>query len=295
MGIDLSELLQYLFSGITNGAIYAVIALGFTMLYNATRLINFAQGEFVMLGALSMVTLRMGLKLPLPVAFALSVAGVSVVGLLLERLAIRNVRKPHPIVLVIITVGASIFLRGVAMLSWGKDTHSVSAFSRNAPLEIAGATLLPQSLWVLGVGALIVVVLQVFYKATMTGKAMEACSINKRAAWILGIPSERMVLLAFAISSAMGAVAGILIAPITMCSFDMGTMLGLKGFCAAMLGGLGSSLGAVTGGLLLGVLESLGVGFYSSSLKDAIAFLLLLFILYVRPSGLLGVKEVHRF
>jgi branched-chain amino acid transport system permease protein len=291
----MQELLQYLFSGITNGAIYAVIALGFSMLYNATKLINFAQGEFVMLGAMTLVTLWGGFKLPLPVAFVGSVIAVSLVGLLLERLAIRTVRKPHPIVLVIITVGASILLRGVSMLGWGKDSHSVRSFSGHAPIEIAGATLLPQSLWILGMSAIIVVGLQFFYKRTLTGKAMEACSINKRAAWILGIPSERMVLLAFAISAAMGAVAGILIAPVTMCAYDMGTMLGLKGFCAAMLGGLGSSFGAIFGGLLLGILESLGVGFVSSSLKDAIAFLLLLLILYVRPSGIFGAGEIHRF
>jgi branched-chain amino acid transport system permease protein len=291
----MQEFLQYLFSGVTNGAIYAVIALGFTMLYNATGLINFAQGEFVMLGALSMITFWKGFRLPLPAAFFLSVTVVSLVGLLLERLAIRTVRKPHPIVLVIITIGASILLRGVAMLVWGKDAHSSPSFSSLAPFEIAGATLLPQSLWILGVVLVIVAGLQLFYRKTLTGKAMEACAINKKAASLLGIPSERMVLLAFALSAGMGSTGGVLIAPISMSSYDMGMMLGLKGFCAAMLGGLGSSWGALLGGMLLGILEALGVGFFSSSLKDAIAFFLLLLILYSRPSGLLGVKAVHRF
>jgi len=291
----MQEFLQYLFSGLTNGAIYAVIALGFTMLYNATGLINFAQGEFVMLGALSMITLWKGFQLPLPAAFLLSVAVVSLVGLLLERLAIRTVRKPHPIVLVIITIGASILLRGLAMLVWGKDAHSAPSFSRHAPFEIAGATLLPQSLWILAVVLVIVIGLQLFHRRTLTGKAMEACAISKRAASLLGIPSERMVLLAFALSAGMGSIGGVLIAPITMSSYDMGMMLGLKGFCAAMLGGLGSSWGAVLGGMLLGILEAMAVGFFSSDLRDAIAFFLLLVILYARPSGLLGVKAVHRF
>jgi branched-chain amino acid transport system permease protein len=291
----MQEFLQYLFSGLTNGAIYAVIALGFTMLYNATGLINFAQGEFVMLGALSMITLWKGLQLPLPAAFAISVAGVSAVGLLLERLAIRTVRKPHPIVLVIITIGASILLRGLAMLLWGKDAHSAPSFSHHAPFEIAGATLLPQSLWILAVVLVIVSGLQLFHRRTLTGKAMEACAIDKRAASLLGIPSERMVLLAFALSAGMGSIGGALIAPITMSSYDMGMMLGLKGFCAAMLGGLGSSWGAVFGGMLLGILEAMAVGFFSSDLRDAIAFFLLLIILYARPSGILGVKAVHRF
>lgn len=284
-----------MFSGITNGAIYAVIALGFTMLYNTTGLINFAQGEFVMLGALSLISLWKGFRLPLALSFGFSVVLVSLVGLLLERLAIRTVRKPHPIVLVIITIGASILFRGVAMLVWGKDAHSAPPFTPHPPFEVAGATLLPQSLWILGVVLAVVIGLQVFYKRTLTGKAMQACAINKKAAAILGIPSEMMVLLAFALSAGMGGIGGILIVPITMSGYDMGTMLGLKGFCAAMLGGLGSSWGSILGGLLLGILEALGVGFFSSSLKDAIAFMLLLLILYIRPSGILGVRAIHRF
>jgi branched-chain amino acid transport system permease protein len=291
----MEELLQYLFSGVTNGAIYAIIALGFTMLYNATELINFAQGEFVMLGALSFVSLWNGCHLPLLVAFAITVVGLALLGMLFERLAIRTVRRPHPIVLVIITVGVSIFLRGVAMLGWGKDAHGAPSFTKHPPFHIAGASLLPQSLWIIGIVLIVVLGLQIFFKRTLTGKAMQACAISKRAAWLLGIPSERMVLFAFAISAAMGAVAGMIIAPITMCSYDMGTLLGLKGFCAAMLGGLGSSMGSVLGGFLLGILEALGIGYFSSSLKDAIAFLLLLLILYVRPSGILGAKTVHRF
>jgi len=284
-----------MFSGVTNGAIYAIIALGFTMLFSATRLINFAQGEFVMLGALSLISLWKGFRIPLALAFPLSVCGVSAVGLILERLAIRNVRKPHPIVLVLITVGASIFLRGAGMLLWGKDAHSAPPFSAHPPFEIAGATLLPQSIWILGIVVLVILSLQFFYVRTLVGKAMQACSIDKRAAWLLGIPSEKMVLLAFGMSAAMGSVGGILIAPITMSSYDMGAILGLKGFCAAMLGGLGSSWGAILGGLLLGIIEALAVGFFSSGLKDATAFLLLLMILYIRPSGILGVREVERF
>ena len=291
----MQEFLQYIFSGVTNGAVYAIIALGFTMLFNTTGLINFAQGEFVMLGALSLISLWKGFGIPLVPAFALSVAGVAAVGLLLERFAIRTVKKPHPIVLVIITIGASILLRGLGMLVWGKDAHSAPPFSGREPIEIAGATLLPQSLWILGIVLLFVVALQLFHKKTLTGKAMQACAIDKKAAWLLGVPSDRMVLLAFAMSAGLGGVGGILIAPISMSGYDMGTMLGLKGFCAAMLGGLGSSWGAVLGGLALGILEALGVGFFSSSLKDLIAFLLLLGILYVRPSGILGGRSVHRF
>jgi len=291
----MQEVLQYIFSGITSGAIYAVIAVGFSMLYNSTELINFAHGEFVMLGALSFVTLSGPFQLPLMPAFILSVAGVALIGMLFERLAIRTVRTPNPIVLIIITVGASIFLKGVGMLIWGKDAHTMPPFSGHPPLDIAGAKLLAQSLWIVAILFITVAGLHLFYKKTLTGKAMEACAISQKAAWLTGIPSKFMVLLAFGLSTGMGAVAGVIISPITMSSYDMGTMLGLKGFCAAMLGGLGSLWGSVIGGLLLGILEALGVGLVSSGLKDATAFLLLLFILYVRPSGIIGSVEVERF
>jgi branched-chain amino acid transport system permease protein len=289
------EILQYLFSGLTNGAIYAVIAVGFSMLYSTTDLINFAHGEFVMLGAMILVTLWGTLQLPLPVAFVLTAALVAVTGLLFERFAIRTVRTPHPIVLVIITVGASIFLRGVAMIIWGKDTYGLPAFSGQAPLDLAGATLLPQSVWIVAISLLLVLGLHLFYRRTLTGKAMQATAISKRAAWITGIPAGLMVLLAFVMSTGMGAVAGMIIAPVTMCSYDMGTLLGLKGFCAAMLGGIGSLWGSLIGGILLGVLEALGVGLISSALTDAVAFILLLLILYFRPGGLIGTPESARF
>jgi branched-chain amino acid transport system permease protein len=291
----MQEFLQYLFSGMTNGAIYAVIAIGFSMLYNSTELINFAHGEFVMLGALGLVTFWSGFKLPLPIAFILTVICVSGAGLLFERFAIRTVSKPQPIVLVIITVGASIFLRGIAMSGWGKDAKGLPPFSDHSPLEIAKATLLPQSLWILGISFLAVFGLYLFYQKTLTGKAMQACAINRRAAWLTGIPYQKMISLAFLMSTGMGAVAGIIIAPITLCSYDMGTMLGLKGFCAAMLGGLGSLWGALLGGFLLGILEAMGTGFFYSGLKDAIAFILLLLILYIRPGGILGAKDAKRF
>ncbi|MGD9875249.1 branched-chain amino acid ABC transporter permease [Desulfococcus sp.] len=284
-----------MFSGLTNGAIYAVIAIGFSMLFSATELINFAHGEFVMLGALGLVTLWGELHLPLLLAIVMTVGGVAMAGLLFERIAIRTVSKPHPIVLVIITVGASIFLRGAAMIIWGKDARSVPPFSDHPPLDLAGAKLLPQSIWILVIAVLLAVGLFYFYRKTLTGKAMQATAINKRGAWLSGIPSEKMVLLAFVMSTGLGATAGVIIAPITMCGYDMGTLLGLKGFCAAMLGGIGSLWGSLAGGFLLGLLEALGVGYISSAAKDAVAFVLLLLILYIKPGGLFGAADASRF
>ena len=291
----MQEIIQYLFSGITTGAIYAVIAVGLSMLYSSTELINFAHGEFVMLGAMAIVTLWVHMSLPLPVAFAGAVAVGCCMGLLFERFAIRTAGNPQPIVLVIITVGASIFLRGVAMIVWGKDPFSVPSFSSHESIEIAGAALLPQSIWIVAAAVILAGGIHFFFKKTLTGKAMVACAVNKKAAWLSGIPSERMGVLAFAMSTGCGAIAGVFIAPITMSSYDMGTMLGLKGFCAAMIGGLGSLWGAFAGGILLGVLESLGAGLISSGSKDAIAFILLLLILYICPGGLFSAKEAKRF
>ena len=174
--MQFDQILQYTLSGLSTGAIYALIGIGFSIIYNATGIINFAQGEFVMLGALSFVTLWGGCHLPLAVAFAITVVGVALLGMVFERLAIRTVRRPHPIVLVIITVGVSIFLRGVAMLGWGKDAYGVASFSKHAPLRIAGASLLPQSLWIIGIVLIVVLGLQVFFKRTLTGKAMQACA-----------------------------------------------------------------------------------------------------------------------
>lgn len=291
----MQEIVQYILSGITTGAIYAIIAVGLSMLYSSTELINFAHGEFVMLGALGIVTFWVHMALPLPLAFLITVVLVSLMGLFFERFAIRTARKPQPIVLVIITVGASIFLRGIGMIIWGKDPFSVPSFSRHESIEIAGAALVPQSVWIVLAAVMLAGGIHFFFKRTLTGKAMVACAVNKKAAWLSGIPSERMGVLAFALSTGSGAVAGVFIAPITMSSYDMGTLLGLKGFCAAMIGGLGSLWGAFAGGLLLGILESLGAGLISSGLKDAIAFVLLLLILYICPGGLFAAKEAKRF
>jgi branched-chain amino acid transport system permease protein len=285
----LAPLLQYLISGLTNGAIYALIGLGFTIIYNATTIINFAQGEMVMLGALSAISIY-HLQPSLPLALLGGVAAVTLVGLLFERLALRPVKQATPLTLIIITVGGAVFLEGVAMLFWGKEAYSLPPFTSNVPLHLGTATVLPQNLWVLGVGALLVLVLEAFFRLTLVGKAMRACAYNSRAARLVGISASRMVQLSFGLSAALGAAAGILIAPLTLGVYDMGAMLGLKGFCGAILGGLGSILGGVLGGLLLGVAESLASGLISSGYRDAVAFFLLLLVLFLRPQGLLGGK-----
>jgi branched-chain amino acid transport system permease protein len=199
-----------------------------------------------------------------------------------------RVRDPSPLTLIIITVGAAVLIKGVAMLLWGKEAYPLPPFSGNVPFHLGEATILPQNLWVLGLTVVLVAALEAFFRLTLVGKAMRACSYNPRAARLVGIAAGRMVQLSFGVSAALGAGAGILIAPLTLGVYDMGTMLGLKGFSAAIIGGLGSLLGGVLGGLILGVAEALASGLISSGYRDAVAFLLLLIVLFVRPQGVLG-------
>jgi branched-chain amino acid transport system permease protein len=288
-----APLVQYLLTGLTVGAIYALVALGFCIIYNASQVINFAQGEFVMIGGMAAVSFSAA-GLPLPLAVALAVAAAALVGLVLEKLAVEPARHAPVVMLIIITIGASIFLRGLATLVWDKKLHALPPFSGDAPIAILGATLLPQSLWVLGVTLLIVLLLALFFGRTLLGKAMLATSYNGLAAQLVGINVRRMLFLSFGLSAALGAVAGTLIAPIALTSYDAGVMLGLKGFAAAILGGMGSGTGAVLGGLVLGIAESLGAGYVSSAYKDVIAFAIILGVLFIRPSGLLGARSSDR-
>jgi branched-chain amino acid transport system permease protein len=287
------EFLQFLASGLTVGAIYALVAVGFTLIYNASDVINFAQGEFVMLGG--MVTVFAALAgVPLPLAAVLAVIVAVAVGLLLHKLAIEPARGASAVTLIIITIGASILLRGVAAVVFDKRFHSLPPFAGSDPWHLGGAAVLPQSLVVLAGTAAIVTALWAFMAHTLTGKALIATASNRLAARLTGINTDRIVGLSFAVSAGIGAIGGILVTPITLTSYDVGTLLALKGFAAAMLGGMGNPLGAVAGGLIVGLLEAFGAGYISSAYKDAIAFLVILAVLFLRPQGLLGSAGVER-
>ena len=285
--------LQFIFSGLTVGAVYALVALGFTLIYSASDVVNFAQGEFVMLGGMVTVVLSSA-GVPVPLAAIIAVVVAVLVGLGLHRLAIEPARGASPVAIIIITIGASIFIRGIAQNVFDKQFHKLPAFSGDTPFIVLGATLLPQSLWVLGGAAAIVAGLYVFLERTIVGKAVLATAANRLAASLVGINTTMIVTLSFALSAAIGAIAGILVTPITLTSYGIGTLLALKGFAAGMLGGMGNPLGAVLGGLLLGLLEALGAGYLSSTYKDGIAFIIILVVLFVLPQGLLGKRSVAR-
>ena len=283
----MAEFLQFIFSGVTVGAIYALVGLGFSIIYNASQVINFAQGEFVMIGGLTTAVLAAG-GTPLPLAALIAILAAVLAGLALERLAVEQARGASVVTLIIITIGASIFLRGLAQVVFDRNYHPLRAFSGEQPINIAGATIVPQTLWVLGTTLVIVLALSWFFGRTLLGKAMLATSYNRLAAQLVGIDTRAVLLLSFGLSAMLGAIGGILITPISLTSYDVGVMLGLKGFSAAILGGIGNSMGAVAGGLILGIVEALGAGYVSSAYKDAIAFVIILLVLFFMPQGLFG-------
>jgi branched-chain amino acid transport system permease protein len=279
-----AELAQYLASGVVVGGIYALIGLGFVMVFGVTRIVNFAQGEFVMLGAVLMATLT-GRGLWPPAAFAASVLTVAALGALLYRVAVHPLRHAPALAALILTIGASIALRGGALIAWGTDPLLVAAFSPGPPLVVAGAVVVRQGLWVLGVAGAAFIALWWFFTRTYAGAAVQACAVNPRAARLMGIRVDRVALLAWALAGALGA--GAVISPITYATSDMGLMLGLKGFVAAVLGGLVSPPAAIAGGFLLGVVEALAAGLVSSAYKDAVAFVVLIAVCLAQVAGAL--------
>ena len=212
----------------------------------------------------------------------------------LHRFAIEPARGATPGALIMITIGASVFLRGVAQIVFDKRFHSLPPLFGADPIHFGGAAILPQSLVVLAGAAVIVILLWLFVERTLLGKAVIATAANRLAARLIGVDTRRIVDFSFAVSAAIGAIAGILITPIALTSYDVGTLLALKGFAAAMLGGIGSPLGAVVGGLLIGMIEALSAGYLSSSYKDAVAFLIILVVLVAMPQGLFGRVKVER-
>jgi branched-chain amino acid transport system permease protein len=278
--------LQVLFGGLTAGSTYAMLALGFTLAYRSTRIINFAHGEFVMLGAFVAITGVGAFKLPLPLAIGVAIVVVAAIGVVFERLLLRPVRGQPAFVLILITVGASFLLRGVAMVVWGSEALNLPAFSGEQPLVIGGASLVPQVVWIVTTAALSVTLLSLFLNRTLYGKALRACAENQTAATLVGINVGAAVLVSYLISAALGALAGVLITPITAMDYQAGFLLAMKGLTGAIIGGLQRVEGVVAGAVLLGLIEAFGATFVSSLLKDALVYLVLILVLSLRPQGL---------
>jgi branched-chain amino acid transport system permease protein len=295
-------ILQYFFSGLTYGSIYAVVAIGFNIIYNSTGIINFAQGEFVMLGGMTASSLSA--FMPLGLAIALAVLLAALAGSLVELVFIRSLfrisslrakKKPGVLQMIVITIGLSIVFREIALLAWGESVRTLPFFSGSevSSLAFLGAHFSPQILWVIGTTAFIVAGLTLFFKFTPMGQAMRACAADREGTSLCGINPHRMINLSFTLSAAIGALAGCVVAPLTQTHYDIGAELAIKGFTVATFGGLGNSVAAVLAGLLLGVLESFTITIFPEAFKNVVTIAVLLLVLVFKPSGLFGSKEAR--
>lgn len=292
----MDTLLQILITGLVVGCIYGMAALGFTIVYNATKLINFANGEFLMLGGVLLACAAQAAKLPMSLALLLAVACAALTGWLMQRciLDMAMARSSDPLTLVMLTIGVALALRGAAALAFGREITFVPEFGL-LPLVLIGNVYIPsQGLWIIFVLALTSTVLWYMFSKTMFGKAMRAASQEPRAAALCGIEPKRAAAIAMTLAGALGGLAGAMLAPISAAFYENGIFLGLKGFAAAVAGGLGNPIGAIVGGLLIGVVESLSAGYVASGFKDAVGFILLILVLILRPQGLVGRAIVTR-
>lgn len=289
----MNTLIQILISGLVTGAVYGMIAIGFTIVYNATRIINFAHGEFAMAGGL-IAAVMIDHQTPIAIALPSAILIAVLLGIVLERLTATGNRTRSVLSQGMITIGVGIAYRGLASAALGKEVHFLPPFGL-LPTTTIGSVYIPaQGLWIIFTLALLSIGFWALYNRTMLGKAMRAASEKPRAAELCAISPTRMSILAFGLAAAIGAIAGAEVAPMASAYYQNGLFLGLKGFSAAVLGGINNPLGAILGGLILGIVENLSAGYLTSAYKDAIAFALLLILLLVWPSGLLGHVDVKR-
>jgi branched-chain amino acid transport system permease protein len=279
--VDFSVFVQLLLPGLTTGCVYALVALGFVLCANVSEVVNFAQGEYVMLGGMICAFL-LGFGLPLFLCILLATFSGALLGALQERLTLAPVRHSPYFIQITITLGVAVVLRGVALIAFGKDPLSMPGFSGDGVFEVAGAVVALQSLWVWAVTALMLAVIFWFLKFTNPGRAVRACSINLQAARLMGVDAGRLTLAVFAVAGATGALAGVVIAPIVLANWDAGIAYGLKGFIGAILGNFRAPGIAVLGGLGIGIVESFAAGYLSSGYKDAIVYGVLLAYLLVK-------------
>lgn len=286
--------IQILVSGVIVGCIYAMAALGFTIVFNATRIVNFANGEFLMLGSVALAGAITTAGMPLWIAVIAAIACTAVVGIGLQVLVLNHARSTNELSLVMLTIGAGLAVRGAASLVFGREVTFVPDFGLFPMLLMGDVYVVSQGVWITLTLAAVSLLLWLLFARTTFGKAMKAASDEPRAAALCGIEPRRAAAAAFGIAAALGGLAGALVAPISAAFYENGVFLGLKGFAAAVAGGLGNPLGAVIGGLIIGIVESFSAGYVSSGYKDGVAFILLLLVLLLRPSGLMGAASVKR-
>jgi branched-chain amino acid transport system permease protein len=290
---DLVQFTQSLVNGVGVGLIYGLVGIGFCVIYNASGIVNFAQGVFVMLGGMVCHTLLTRLGLPMIVAAVLTVPIVALAGLAIEFLVVRPMwdRGAALFAIILATLATQIAIERLTILTLGDQPRTYPEFTLGGPLKLGSIAISYQLFWILGCGTLMVVLLWLFFTRTTAGRALRACSQNREAAALLGIPVSRMLMLSFALSAGLGAVAGILVTPMQVTAYNIGTPFGVNGFIAAIIGGFGSAAGALAGGVLLGVLQALAIVLLGAGFKNVAALSVLLLVLFLFPSGIFAALQ----
>ncbi len=287
-----TNIIEQLINGLRTGSIYALIALGYTMVYGIARMINFAHGDIIMVGAYMLYATVQVLKLPIPLAIIITIITCAVLGITVEKIAYKPLRQAPPLAVLITAIGMSFFLQSAALLIFKATPIPLASIIPNTNVKLGGITISSVTIVTLAVTAIAMIALTLFIEKTRTGTAMRAVSEDREAAELMGIDVNQTISMTFAIGSALAAVAGILfITQYQSLRPTLGALPGIKAFVAAVLGGIGSIPGAMLGGILLGIIESISKAFISSELADAIVFGVLVIVLLVRPSGLLGKKK----
>ena len=287
---NLSINLQILFSGLAVGAVYSLVALGFVLIIRATNVVNFAQGDFAMLGAFAMITMLTVLKVPYWLSFLLALAAMTVFGVVFNYGVYYPLRNRSFLPVIISTLGASIFMQNTVLAIFGPQPQPLEKVFKSSGFEIGGVFLDSQYLVILAVAVIAVAFQYFLFEHTLLGKKLQATSQDKDMARLLGIPVAWMIAITFIYSATLGGLAGILVGPVLFVSIGMGSVIALKAFSATIIGGFGDITGAIVGGLLLGVVESFAGAYISVSYKDAFAFLLLFVFILIRPQGIFGEK-----
>lgn len=285
---DLTQFLQSIVNGLGVGLIYGLVGIGFCVIYNASGIVNFAQGVFVMLGGMICHTLLTRFGLPMVVATILTVPLVALIGVVIDALVIRPMWNKHAALFSIIlaTLATQVMIERITILTLGDQPRTFDEFTLGGPLKIGSIAISYQLFWILGCGALMVAALWLFFTKTKQGRALRACSQNPEAAALLGIPVHRMLVLSFALSAALGAVAGILVTPTQVTVYNIGSPFGVNGFIAAIIGGFGNAAGALAGGILLGLLQAIAIVLFGAGFKNVAALSTLLLVLFIFPSGI---------
>ena len=292
--MDLSTNFQMLAAGLAMGSIYALVALGFVLIFNAVGVVNFAQGEFVMVPAFVAVALMDVLKLPFPLIYLLTLLFMGLFGVVFQRIAYYPLRNRTFLPVVISTIGVSIFLKNGAQVTFGAEPRLMPRPTPPDVLNLSGVFIDPQYIVIILVTAILLVFQYYFFEKTSLGKKMQATAQDKDMARLLGIRVATMIIITFVYSSILGAVAGILVGPVFYVTKEMGAMLGLKAFCSTIVGGFGSVPGAILGGLFLGIVEVFASFYISSAYRDAFAFIILILVLLFRPQGFFGEKIAEK-